>query len=124
MHHFLELLLPTLALAAAIPLHPHLHLQHSTKSPIKCPIIFDGRIPANASLATFDTASSPYNPDFVKGENRTWSSILLLPHVPRHSRFDIPGIYKPLEVTIDDGSLFRAGEVSIFPQSIAEHVLT
>jgi hypothetical protein len=109
MHRFLELL-PTLALAAAIPLHPHLHLQHNTTSPIKCPIIFDGRIPANASLATFDTASSPYNPDFVKGENRTWSSILIL--------------YKPLEVTIDDGSLFRAGEVSIFPESIAGHVLT
>jgi hypothetical protein len=109
--HFLELLLPILALAAATPLHPHPHLQHNTTSPIKCPIIFDGRIPVNSTLSSFDNAStSPFNPDFVKGENRTWSSILLLPHTRKHSRFDEPNKHRPVEVTIDDGSLFRAGE--------------
>jgi hypothetical protein len=113
MHHLLELLLPVLALAAATPLHPCPHLQHNTTSPVKCPIIFDGRIPVNSTLSSFDNATtSPYNPDFVKGENRTWSSILLLPspHKTSHSRFDTPGTHKPVEVTIDDGSLFRAGE--------------
>lgn len=74
---------------------------------MKCPIIFDGRVPLNATLSTFDTLTSPFNPDYVKGENRTWSSILLLPQTPP-SRFDTPA-RKPLEVTIDDGSLFRAG---------------
>ncbi|KAL6703152.1 hypothetical protein ACN47E_010145 [Coniothyrium glycines] len=88
-----------LTLASARPKPP--------PSLVKCPVIFDGRVALNASLATFDGASSPFNPDYVKGENRTWSSILLLPRAPA-SRFDAQ-THKSLEVTIDDGSLFRAG---------------
>jgi hypothetical protein len=76
---------------------------------IKCPIIFDGRIPQNLTLTSFDSApASPYNPSFVKGENTTWSSILLFPRTSP-SRFDSPALHKPLEVTIDNRSLFRAG---------------
>jgi hypothetical protein len=76
---------------------------------IKCPIIFDGRNPLNATLSSFDSANTtPYNPGYVKGENTTWSSILLLPRTPR-SRFDSP-LTRALEVTIDNRSLFRAGE--------------
>lgn len=108
---YLSVFLPFLALTAATPLLPH---SHQPKSNIKCPIIFDGRIASNLTLQSFDTAQgyTPYNPDFVKGENRTWSSIILFPSpkTAPQSRFDNPRQHKPLEVTIDDGSLFRAGE--------------
>ncbi|KAI4921045.1 hypothetical protein J4E85_009160 [Alternaria conjuncta] len=91
------------------PLHPH---THAPKTNIKCPLIFDGRITKNLTLQSFDTATggTPYNPDYVKGENRTWSSILLFPKTTPPSRFDNPLLHKPVEVTIDSGSLFRAGE--------------
>jgi hypothetical protein len=74
---------------------------------IQCPLIFDGRIPLNLNLSSFDSSTSPFNPSYVKGENTSWSSILLLPPTPP-SRFDTP-THKPLEVTIDNRSLFRAG---------------
>lgn len=78
-------------------------------SNVKCPILLDGRIPKSLTLSSFDSAlTSPYNPDYVKGENITWSSILLLPETPA-SRFDTPNVHKALEVTIDDRSLFRGG---------------
>jgi hypothetical protein len=91
------------------PPHPE-PLPPKNASNVNCPIIFDGRIPKNLNLSSFDVAStSPYNPSFVKGENITWSSILLLPNTSP-SRFDDPVVHKPLEVTIDNRSLFRAGE--------------
>ncbi|CAO2656562.1 Nn.00g053650.m01.CDS01 [Neocucurbitaria sp. VM-36] len=106
------------ALTAATPLLHHRQLTNTT-DPIKCPIIFDGRVPSNLTLSSFDTPStSPFSPDYVKGENRTWSSILLLPHQQQNttttapipvSRFDTPSLHQPLEVTIDSASLFRAG---------------
>ena len=33
-------------------------------------IVFDGRVPASASLADFDSATSIFNPDFTKGQSR------------------------------------------------------
>lgn len=106
MHPLLLLAFLPLSLAT----RPHLH----SSSPIKCPIIFDGRIPSNLTLPIFDTSSSPYSPKYVKGENLTWSSILRLPSVPT-SRFDAilhnrsAPRYRSVEVTINDNSLFRAG---------------
>ncbi|CAE7202092.1 hypothetical protein P3342_010789 [Pyrenophora teres f. teres] len=98
-------------LATAASLQPHLQARAPRKTGVKCPVIFDGRIPTNATLSTFDSnVTSPFNPGFVKGENRTWSSILLLPETCTPSRFDVPKVTKPFEVTIDDGSIFRAGE--------------
>lgn len=80
------------------------------KSLIKCPIIFDGRVLSNATLASFDDpALSPYSTKYVKGENLTWSSIIQLPRNTEPSRFEVPKVHKPLEVTIDNNSLFRAG---------------
>lgn len=77
---------------------------------IQCPIIFDGRVTQNMSLASFDSAAtSPYSPQYVKGENLTWSQILLLPNTTTLSRFDTPILHKSLEVTINDASLFRSG---------------
>ncbi|KAF2729976.1 hypothetical protein EJ04DRAFT_580217 [Polyplosphaeria fusca] len=97
-------LLPTLLL----PLTTSLALPSPR---IKCPIIFDGRVSPNLTLSSFDSNStSPFNPQYVKGENLTWSSILLLPSSLPPSRFDIAqnSTSKPFEVTINDASLFRS----------------
>lgn len=97
--------IPFAALASATP------LLYRHDNAIKCPIIFDGRIPHNLTLASFDSAAtSPYSPDYVKGENLTWSSILLLPNITAPSRFDDPVLHKSFEVTINDRSLFRSGQ--------------
>jgi hypothetical protein len=104
---------PSLPPPSPPPQHPPPHaLPHpappKNTTTIQCPIIFDGRSPLNLTLPSFDSAStSPYSPSYVKGENISWSSILLLPRAPP-SRFDGPA-HKPLEVTIDNRSLFRAG---------------
>lgn len=75
-----------------------------------CPVVFDGRVPANASLTDFDTANgggwNPYNPGFVKGNNISWSEILQLPKTKTKSRFDTEAGTIPLEVTISDNSIF------------------
>jgi hypothetical protein len=100
---------PNLPINHPKPLSPHPHYPTKNNTKIACPIIFDARIPRNLSLPSFDsTSTSPFNPDYVKGENTSWSSILLLPSVPP-SRFDAPRLHKAVEVTIDDRSLFRAG---------------
>lgn len=99
----LSLLLP-LTLAA------HSALAHPAASPaaaVKCPIVFDGRIPAAASPTDFDaTATSPFNPDYVKGQNLKWSEILLFPTGLPTSHFDVEGEHKPVEVTLSDKSIF------------------
>ncbi|KAF1842768.1 glycoside hydrolase family 131 protein [Cucurbitaria berberidis CBS 394.84] len=107
MRFFIALEFATLAAATLSHRQP---FTNSTNK-IKCPLIFDGRIPSNLTLSSFDDAStSPYNPGFVKGENRTWSSILLLPNISASpSRFDSSSLHKPIEVTIDSASLFRPG---------------
>lgn len=33
----------------------------------KCPLQFDGRVPADATLGSFDTSASPFNPQYVIG---------------------------------------------------------
>ncbi|KAF5236203.1 hypothetical protein FAUST_6672 [Fusarium austroamericanum] len=74
-----------------------------------CPVVFDGRVPANASLTDFDKENgggwNPYNPGFVKGNNISWSEIIKLPQTTP-SRFDVSGKTLPLEVTISDKSIF------------------
>ncbi|KAH7076966.1 hypothetical protein BKA63DRAFT_293988 [Paraphoma chrysanthemicola] len=112
--HLLHLL-PFALLASAAPTKPDPKPGYPTHPPpkdssrIKCPIIFDGRVPKNLTLKSFDSATtSPFNPGYVKGENISWSDILLLPDYVDRSRFD-EGKYRAVEVTIDDRSLFRAG---------------
>lgn len=82
---------------------------HGNPDHVKCPIIFDGRVPVNATRATFDTTSSPFSPKYVHGENLTWSSIVLLPSSLPPARFDVPKEHRPVEVTINDASLFHPG---------------
>ncbi|KAF5017565.1 hypothetical protein F66182_10488 [Fusarium sp. NRRL 66182] len=75
-----------------------------------CPVVFDGRVPSNASLTDFDTANgggwNPFNPGYVKGNNVSWSEILELPRGEKPSRFDSAAGTVPLEVTISDESIF------------------
>lgn len=72
----------------------------------KCPVVFDGRVPVNATAESFDTAATNtlFNSEFVKGNNLTWSQILKFPQEPA-SRFGCG--FKPVEVTISDASIFQ-----------------
>lgn len=80
----------------------------SLNSPVQCPVVLDGRITQNTTLSVFDTNTSPFNPGYSKGQNVSWSQILEFPSVAP-SLFDAstPESFKPLEVTIDDRSIFN-----------------
>lgn len=95
----LAVLASFIALATAFP-----RSQFATS----CPIILDGRVSNNATLQTFDTTASPFNPTYTKGQNLTWSKILKLP-ATRPSKFDLPISAKAVEVTINDQSIFVPG---------------
>ncbi|KAI5861674.1 hypothetical protein GGS23DRAFT_576098 [Durotheca rogersii] len=72
---------------------------------IKCPVVLDGLVPADATPADFDSnATSPFDPDNVRGSEK-FSAILLLPDVER-SRFD-DASSRAVEVTINDNSVFQ-----------------
>ncbi|KAF1967231.1 hypothetical protein BU23DRAFT_484364 [Bimuria novae-zelandiae CBS 107.79] len=79
------------------------------RADIKCPIVFDGRVPTSfaANASKFDTSATNtiFNADFVKGNNLTWSGILEFPNVTK-SRFDTAD-HTAVEVTIDDRSIFQ-----------------
>ncbi|KAH6885940.1 hypothetical protein B0T10DRAFT_492019 [Thelonectria olida] len=94
------------SLAAASP-YPRFPSYQANKS---CPVIFDGRIPSNASLADFDSENgggwNPFNPGYVKGNNLTWSDILRLPKSTPRPRFDAASGSLPVEVTLSDESIF------------------
>ena len=82
--------------------------QSSAASSIVCPITIDGRVGQNLTLQTFDTNASPFNPNFTKGQNLTWSEILQFPAVAA-SKFDVQNNDKSIEVTITDESIFVPG---------------
>ncbi|KAJ0337223.1 hypothetical protein COL154_006143 [Colletotrichum chrysophilum] len=92
---------------------PHLAVRALSAS-VQCPVVLDGRISQNFTLENFDTNASPYNPGFTKGSD-PWSKIILFPAVPTPSRFDAAASanatggsgFKPLEVTINDRSIFN-----------------
>jgi hypothetical protein len=74
---------------------------------VKCPLVFDGRVKATAALTDFDSAStSPFNPDYVKGNNLKWSQIIKFPQTS-NARFDNNST-KAIEVTISDASIFQS----------------
>lgn len=99
-----------LALASSVASATPLGNQLFAKAANSCAIVFDGRVPADAALTDFDTENgggwNPFNPGFVKGNNISWSEILLLPKTKRQSRFDTEAGTVPLEVTISDESIF------------------
>lgn len=79
------------------------------RADIKCPIVFDLRIPSAlpADPTVFDTyaRNTIFNPDYVKGNDLKWSTILKFPNTTA-SRFDGTD-HVPLEVTISDQSIFQ-----------------
>lgn len=81
--------------------------QVDTPAEVKCPIVFDGRVSSSLSAADFDSSStSPFNPDYVKGEGLKWSEILKFPADAGRARFD-DDTQKAFEVTISDKSIFQ-----------------
>lgn len=72
---------------------------------VQCPVVLDGRVPSTFALTDFDTSNGIFNPDYVKGNNLSWSDILLFPETA-NSRFDNSS-YKSIEVTISDESIFQ-----------------
>jgi hypothetical protein len=73
---------------------------------IKCPIVFDGRVPVGTAPTFFDTyaTNTIFNPDYVHNSALKWSEILKFPN--DSSRFDGTQ-YIPLEVTVSDKSIFQ-----------------
>lgn len=74
---------------------------------VKCPIVFDGRVPVGTEPTYFDTyaTNTIFNPDYVKGNDLKWSQILKFPEGDP-SRFDGTE-FTPLEVTLSDKSIFQ-----------------
>ncbi|KAF2014835.1 glycoside hydrolase family 131 protein [Aaosphaeria arxii CBS 175.79] len=74
---------------------------------VKCPIVFDGRVPVGTAPSFFDSyaTNTIYNPDYVKGNDLKWSEILKFPNGTA-SRFD-GDKYTSLEVTVSDKSIFQ-----------------
>lgn len=77
----------------------------SKQASVSCPLLHDGRVPSSFALKSFDTTNNIFNPDYVKGNNLNWSQILSFP-TGSSSRFD-GTTYKPLEVTINNASIFQ-----------------
>jgi hypothetical protein len=69
----------------------------------------DGRIAANAALTDFDVATSPLNPDNVKGDGLLFSELILFPG-EQASIFDAAAGTKALEITISDESILVSDE--------------
>jgi hypothetical protein len=115
MPNFLNLAL-YLGLASAASVHRRIlqsNYPRDSASNASCPVILDGRIPISATLKSFDNSNtSSFVSTAVKGENITWSQILLFPNNTPPALFDVPGTHKPFEVTIDDRSLFKPGGAS------------
>lgn len=88
----------TAASAACVP--------RASAGAISCPVVLDGRVPSNFTLAQFDSANGLFNPDYVHGNNISWSDALLFPSVA-NSRFDAAGEHKSVEITINNASIFN-----------------
>lgn len=74
---------------------------------VKCPLIFDGRVPAAAAPTDFDSyGTSKFNAEYVKGKDLKWSDIIKFPADAGSARFDTDA-HKAFEVTISDKSIFQ-----------------
>ncbi len=108
MHHT-TLLSLVLGAATAVLARPPRHNVHAVAGTgaVKCPVVFDGRIPATSELTAFDSyATSKFNAEYVKGNNLKWSEIIKFPANAGSPRFD-NDTHKAFEVTIDDKSIFQ-----------------
>lgn len=83
---------------------------------VKCPIVFDGRVPLDTEPTDLDVANEIFEHEFVKGAGLNFSQIVNFPEIPG-SRFDSPDlpnskfavglVSKPFQVTITDDSIFN-----------------
>ncbi|KAL0933967.1 uncharacterized protein CTRU02_210766 [Colletotrichum truncatum] len=77
----------------------------------QCALQFDGRIPKAFTAADFDGKSSPFNTANVFGKGLKFSELIQLPE-GLSSLFDVNAT-KPLEVTINDKSIFAPSETNV-----------
>ncbi|KAF8881406.1 hypothetical protein CPB84DRAFT_1791812 [Gymnopilus junonius] len=94
---------------------PALATQFGDSLGIRCPVLFDGRVPKSMTPPDFDKNSSIFDHQFVHGQNQTWAEIIKFTGVPE-SLFDIPKNAKPVEVTISNQSIFLPGGDPPMPQ--------
>lgn len=85
---------------------PNTPATNTSSGAVQCPVVLDGRVPTALTLADFDSDNGIFNPDYVKGNNVSWSDILLFPDGGA-SRFD-GAEHKALEVTINNASIFMS----------------
>jgi hypothetical protein len=74
-------------------------------------LVFDGRVAATAKAADFDGQTGPFGSEFVKGQNLSFSELVLFPQV-NASLFDAQVDAKAIEVTINDNSIFVPGDAA------------
>lgn len=78
-----------------------------------CPVHFDGRIKANASLKNFDDSKlSPYGTGFVRTKTSNFSEIIEFNKIPVASLFESV-VTKPFTMTINDTSIFAPSETNV-----------
>ncbi|KAF0320032.1 hypothetical protein GQ607_012800 [Colletotrichum asianum] len=77
----------------------------------QCPIQFGGRVPTNFTPTDFDTSASPFNNGFVFGKGLKASDVVTIP-TGLNSLFDA-NFSKPIEVNIDDRSIFAPTETNV-----------
>ncbi|KAI6358755.1 hypothetical protein MCOR25_007262 [Pyricularia grisea] len=83
----------------------------SATSPVygqQCKLQFDGRIPENFELTGFDSSNNLFSSSNVLGKGLKFSELLQFPANGNQTKtlFDTAGKTKPLEVTINDKSIF------------------
>lgn len=73
----------------------------------ECALQFDGRIPADLVAADFNAPNDVFSETFVIGQGLTFSQALRLLPAGAGSFFDIDAGTEPVEVLIDDNSIFQ-----------------
>jgi len=116
MHHHTTLLGLALTLATTLTVEarpptttPHQVRAIAGTGTVKCPLVFDGRVPKAAVATDFDSyGTSKFNAEYVKGKDLKWSDIIKFPaDTTPSSRFEVPETHKSFEVTISDKSIFQ-----------------
>lgn len=72
----------------------------------ECGLQFDGRIDADLAVADFNDANDIFSNQFVIGQGLVFSQVLHLLPAAAGSLFDIDGGLEPVQVLIDDKSIF------------------
>lgn len=79
---------------------------------LTCNVTFDGRIARDAPVGLFASDQSPFSPKYVHGQNVTWDQIITFPPI-KPTRLDNAANAKPIQVRIDDDSLFGSSSEGV-----------